>query len=517
MEEINTLNMEELLGQVPDTQKVQLVKELNKAKQKYENIEPSPSISTASPTQQATYTQAVETAKSKYNMIDEGSNTLRDYLAMSVVKGSTITDEGIQSAKDKANTQTTPTPTPTVMNTAEAKNKSHPIAIHLMAEENSINEGYIPTENMWQPYVLPFEGKFEVDVGYGVKIETYDTREEAEAIVNDRKYWMTDEAMTAKMDKHIQDNDKYITKIFGTELDKEVPKSVRMGLLAMMYQIGPGIINEKSGGNTFFKLMTKAIKEKDWNEVLVQAVDSKWYKQTTSRANRVISMMAHDVMEMNLNEGPEEVKLNKDEIILDGSIDPETGLVTTDVTDKTTTYSREMETDTLTEDQKLIADTDAKRNSFVLTPWQEEMTIKVKEQFPGVRVTSGYRDLERDVKAKTDFFRDKPLALSLKTYKSTWHPAIKLYKKALKSEELLKKLKLHGVGNSYVKKVSKQKDKALQKIRELANKSLGKHVSKDAMDVAGFTSDNKASLKKYLTQSGYKVIDEDKVLHIEYK
>ena len=164
--------MEKLLVQVPDTQKVQLVKELNKAKQKYENIEPSPSISTASPTQQATYTQAVETAKSKYNMIDEGSNTLRDYLAMSVVKGSTITDEGIQSAKDKANTQTTPTPTPTVMNTAEAKNKSHPIAIHLMAEENSINEGYIPTENMWQPYVLPFEGKFEVDVGYGVKIET---------------------------------------------------------------------------------------------------------------------------------------------------------------------------------------------------------------------------------------------------------------------------------------------------------------------------------------------------------
>ena len=40
-----------------------------------------------------------------------------------------------------------------------------------------------------------------------------------------------------------------------------------------------------------FKNMNKAIAEEDWFEAAVQMEDSRWHKQVTNRANRLIERM----------------------------------------------------------------------------------------------------------------------------------------------------------------------------------------------------------------------------------
>jgi len=54
-------------------------------------------------------------------------------------------------------------------------------------------------------------------------------------------------------------------------------------LLNMRYQLGP---NRFKG----FKNMIAAIKQNDWPLALIEGMDSRWYKQVTQRADRVLKM-----------------------------------------------------------------------------------------------------------------------------------------------------------------------------------------------------------------------------------
>jgi len=55
--------------------------------------------------------------------------------------------------------------------------------------------------------------------------------------------------------------------------------------LNMRFQLGPGGIRK-------FKKMVAAANAENWKEVVIQAKDSKWYKQTPERAKRVVAKLA---------------------------------------------------------------------------------------------------------------------------------------------------------------------------------------------------------------------------------
>ena len=57
------------------------------------------------------------------------------------------------------------------------------------------------------------------------------------------------------------------------------------GLVLMSYQLGVG-------GVLNFKKMLKAVKECNSNKIYVEAMDSRWAKQTPSRARRVAKMLS---------------------------------------------------------------------------------------------------------------------------------------------------------------------------------------------------------------------------------
>jgi len=55
--------------------------------------------------------------------------------------------------------------------------------------------------------------------------------------------------------------------------------------LNMRFQLGPGGIRK-------FKKMVAAANSENWKEVVLQAKDSRWYKQTPERAARVVAQLA---------------------------------------------------------------------------------------------------------------------------------------------------------------------------------------------------------------------------------
>jgi len=64
----------------------------------------------------------------------------------------------------------------------------------------------------------------------------------------------------------------------------EIPEEAQLILCNMMFNMGrPRLSN--------FKNMNKAIAEEDWFEAAVQMEDSRWYKQVTNRAERLIKRM----------------------------------------------------------------------------------------------------------------------------------------------------------------------------------------------------------------------------------
>ena len=87
-------------------------------------------------------------------------------------------------------------------------------------------------------------------------------------------------------------NNCFQTDIYGTvrECKKlydnfdEIPEEAQLILCNMMFNMGrPRLSN--------FKNMNKAIAEEDWFEAAVQMEDSRWYKQVTNRAERLIKRM----------------------------------------------------------------------------------------------------------------------------------------------------------------------------------------------------------------------------------
>jgi len=65
---------------------------------------------------------------------------------------------------------------------------------------------------------------------------------------------------------------------------EELPEEVMLILCNMMYNMG----RPRLSG---FKKLNAAIKDRDWTEAAIQMEDSRWHKQVTNRANRLIERM----------------------------------------------------------------------------------------------------------------------------------------------------------------------------------------------------------------------------------
>lgn len=72
-------------------------------------------------------------------------------------------------------------------------------------------------------------------------------------------------------------------KIIFTDFD-DLPDDIQIVLADMRFQLG-------AGGFRKFKKMITAVKQSNWSEMIIQMKDSSWYKQTTNRANDLISMV----------------------------------------------------------------------------------------------------------------------------------------------------------------------------------------------------------------------------------
>lgn len=72
-------------------------------------------------------------------------------------------------------------------------------------------------------------------------------------------------------------------KIIFTNFD-DLPENIQIVLADMRFQFG-------AGGFRKFKKMITAVKQSNWPEMIIQMKDSDWYKQTTNRANDLISMV----------------------------------------------------------------------------------------------------------------------------------------------------------------------------------------------------------------------------------
>ena len=73
-----------------------------------------------------------------------------------------------------------------------------------------------------------------------------------------------------------------LLKLF-LEFDK-LPENIKMVLIDMRFQLGPNRLRK-------FRKAIAAVRVGDWLEMIVQMKDSRWYKQTTNRANNLIGMV----------------------------------------------------------------------------------------------------------------------------------------------------------------------------------------------------------------------------------
>jgi GH24 family phage-related lysozyme (muramidase) len=65
---------------------------------------------------------------------------------------------------------------------------------------------------------------------------------------------------------------------------QELPEEVKQICANMMFNMGKPRLSK-------FLKFREAIKNKDWKECAIQMEDSRWHKQVTNRANRLISRM----------------------------------------------------------------------------------------------------------------------------------------------------------------------------------------------------------------------------------
>ena len=64
----------------------------------------------------------------------------------------------------------------------------------------------------------------------------------------------------------------------------ELPEEVQQIVANMMFNMGYGRLSK-------FKGMKAGVDAKDWNKAADEMVDSRWYKQVTNRANRLVERM----------------------------------------------------------------------------------------------------------------------------------------------------------------------------------------------------------------------------------
>ena len=64
----------------------------------------------------------------------------------------------------------------------------------------------------------------------------------------------------------------------------ELPEEVQQIVANMMFNMGYTRLNK-------FKGMKKGVDARDWNKAADEMVDSRWYKQVTNRANRLVERM----------------------------------------------------------------------------------------------------------------------------------------------------------------------------------------------------------------------------------
>ena len=91
-----------------------------------------------------------------------------------------------------------------------------------------------------------------------------------------------DERVNELFDQDIKVTLSECEQLYGNFND--LPEEVQKILANMMFNLGRPRLSK-------FKKLCKAVADRDWQECAVQMEDSRWHKQVTNRANRLISRM----------------------------------------------------------------------------------------------------------------------------------------------------------------------------------------------------------------------------------
>ena len=93
---------------------------------------------------------------------------------------------------------------------------------------------------------------------------------------------VSEERVNELFDKDIQITIDECEQLFGSFQD--LPEEVQQILANMMFNLGRPRLSK-------FRKLCKAVAERNWKECAIQMEDSKWHKQVTKRADRLISRM----------------------------------------------------------------------------------------------------------------------------------------------------------------------------------------------------------------------------------
>ena len=91
-----------------------------------------------------------------------------------------------------------------------------------------------------------------------------------------------DERINELFDQDIKVTLSECEQLYGNFND--LPEEVQKILANMMFNLGRPRLSK-------FRKLCKAVADRDWQECAVQMEDSRWHKQATNRANRLISRM----------------------------------------------------------------------------------------------------------------------------------------------------------------------------------------------------------------------------------
>ena len=91
-----------------------------------------------------------------------------------------------------------------------------------------------------------------------------------------------DERVNELFDQDIKVTLAECEQLYGNFND--LPEEVQKILANMMFNLGRPRLSK-------FRKLCKAVADRDWQECAVQMEDSRWHKQVTNRANRLISRM----------------------------------------------------------------------------------------------------------------------------------------------------------------------------------------------------------------------------------